>query len=126
VRLIAWWTAGRITRLSARTETLGPLERGKVDTTDERRTTESDGERSHGDRSAGPVGTVLGATLGPFGAAIGVVVDEDRFAVRVPVDAGGRAGPGTDDGATAIEITDPESDATGAGASGDADREIDD
>ncbi|QLD86588.1 hypothetical protein HWV23_12905 [Natronomonas halophila] len=56
-----------------------------------------------------PVGTMLGASLGPIGAAVGAVVDEDRFAFKFSVGTGA-----DDDGmndATTIEIEDKEADA---------------
>lgn len=62
-------------------------------------------------RRRGPIGTVLGATLGPFGAAIGTVIDEDRVALTFSLGTG--AGSGDENGgttlasdATTIEIED--------------------
>jgi hypothetical protein len=78
-------------------------------------------------RSGGPIGTVLGATLGPFGAAVGGVVDENRFAVTLSVGTG--ATGERDDEATTIEIGNVgpeatgESDADESGANGAADTE---
>jgi hypothetical protein len=40
-----------------------------------------DDSRGRGDRS-NPIGAMLGATFGPFGAAVGSVVSEDRFALK--------------------------------------------
>ncbi|MFQ3319007.1 MAG: hypothetical protein ACI8UR_001061 [Natronomonas sp.] len=57
------------------------------------------------DRST-PIGTVLGATFGPFGAAIGSVVDENRFAMTVSFGAGAMDDDDGLDDATAIEIED--------------------
>lgn len=62
------------------------------------------------DRRRGPVGTVVGATLGPVGAALGTVVDDTRFALTFSVgmgadrtDGDGTTGRGPDRGTT-IEI----------------------
>ena len=64
---------------------------------------ERDGERTESD----PVGTMLGLSFGPFGAAVGSVVDRDRFAFKFAF------GTGADrdreeglDGATTVEIED--------------------
>ena len=66
--------------------------------------------------AGGPVGTVLGLTVGPFGAAVGSLVDGDRFAFKFAfgaggVDAGGpdRDGGGRDglDEAVTVEVEDP-------------------
>ncbi|WP_254839239.1 hypothetical protein [Natronomonas marina] len=73
--------------------------------TDDRRRTDGDGHRERDDRPAGPVGAVLGATLGPFGAAVGGVVDANRLAVKLSVGTGADA----DDDGTTIEIEAPES-----------------
>lgn len=57
--------------------------------------------------SRGPVGTVLGWTFGPFGAAVGSVVDENRFAFKLSIGAGGDRGRTDDrDRGTTIEIDD--------------------
>jgi len=76
--------------------------------TDDRQDAASEGDDR---RSGGPIGTVLGAALGPFGAAVGGVVDENRFAVTFSVGTG--ATSGRDDEATTIEIEDVGSEATG-------------
>jgi len=71
--------------------------------------TRSDSADNRGARR-GPIGTVVGATLGPFGAAVGTVVDETRFALRLSVGtgAGGRGGSESAAGrATTIDIEDP-------------------
>jgi len=64
--------------------------------------------RRRSDRS-NPVGIAIGSTLGPFSAAVGSVVSEDRFAFKLSVGAGdnGDADDGFDDAdATTIEIED--------------------
>lgn len=57
----------------------------------------------------GPVGTVLGWSLGPFGAAVGGVVDANRVAFKLSVGAGAdRSRSGDHDRGTTIEIDDGE------------------
>lgn len=60
--------------------------------------------------STGPIGTVLGATLGPFGAAVGSVVDENRFGLRFAFGSGASTDESADssDAGTTIEIEDSE------------------
>ena len=69
-----------------------------------------DGERSEreGERTASdPVGTMLGLSFGPFGAALGGVVDRDRFAFKVAFGTGAeRDREDGLDGATTVEIED--------------------
>ena len=69
--------------------------------TENTQSTETDGDVG---RDRGPIGTVVGATLGPFGAAFGTVVDDTRFALKLSAGGGG----GASDGAvgTTIEIED--------------------
>lgn len=55
-----------------------------MDERDQKRSEERLDERG---RTGGPIGTVIGWSLGPFGAAIGGVVDADRFALKVSVGA---------------------------------------
>jgi hypothetical protein len=62
--------------------------------------------RRRSDRT-NPVGIAIGSTLGPFSAAVGSVVSEDRFAFKLSVGAGnnGDGDDGFDDAdATTIEI----------------------
>jgi hypothetical protein len=96
--------AAPITRLSLRTETLGPLRRAATDMTEHTQSTETDGDE---DRVRGPIGTVVGATFGPLGAAAGTVVGETRFALKLSVGGTGSGG-GASDGAlgTNIEVED--------------------
>jgi hypothetical protein len=63
--------------------------------------TQSTDEQS---RRRGPIGTVIGATLGPFGAAVGTVVDDTRFALKLSVGGGGGASDGAE--GTTIEVED--------------------
>lgn len=78
-------------------------------------------------RPNGPVGTVLGATLGPFGWAIGGVVGQDRLALKFSVGTGSTSD--RDDGVT-VEIDDETVETGSDGAdgsgdgSGDADRSV--
>ena len=66
--------------------------------------TETDGDESRG---RGPIGTVVGATLGPFGAAVGTVVDDTRLALKLSVGGTGSGGDGVDRvESTTIEIQD--------------------
>jgi hypothetical protein len=69
----------------------------------------SDKKRNREERT-GPIGTIVGATLGPLGAAVGTVVDEDRFAFKLSVGTDADEGGGMAD-ATTIEIEDEETDA---------------
>lgn len=82
----------------------------------ERRREQAGGRERDGDRrsTTGPFGTMLGATFGPVGAAVGSVVDETRVAFTFSVgtgvgasgaDDGDRGDDGLDDPAT-IEIED--------------------
>jgi hypothetical protein len=87
---------------SASTETFGLLDGELEDMTE-------DDSRGRGDQS-NPIGTVFGATFGPFGAAVGSVVSEDRFAFKFSVGTGAN---GDDDGfdeanAATVEIEDGE------------------
>lgn len=59
------------------------------------------------EESGGPIGTMVGATLGPLGAAVGTVVDEDRFALKFSIGTNANDDDGMDD-ATTIEIVDSE------------------
>jgi len=69
--------------------------------TENTQSTETDGDVG---RDRGPIGTVVGATLGPFGAAIGTLVDDTRFALKLSVGGGCGASDGAE--GTAIEIDD--------------------
>ena len=69
--------------------------------TENTQSTEIDGDEARG---RGPIGTVVGATLGPFGAAVGTVVDDTRFALMLSVGGGGGASDGAE--GTKIEIED--------------------
>ena len=64
----------------------------------------TDGDEARG---RGPIGTVVGARLGRFGAAVGTVVDDTRFALKLSVGGTGFGG-GSSDGAegTTIDIED--------------------
>jgi hypothetical protein len=57
------------------------------------------------DRKSSPLGTMLGASLCPLGAAVGAVVDEDRFALKFSIGTNADDADGMDD-ATTIEIVD--------------------
>ena len=72
--------------------------------TEHTQSTETDGDE---DRGRGTIGTVVGATLGPFGAAVGTVVDDTRFALKLSVGGTGSGG-GASDGAlgTDVEVED--------------------
>ncbi|MFT4882704.1 MAG: hypothetical protein ACI8U4_000198 [Natronomonas sp.] len=59
------------------------------------------------DNESGPIGTMIGASLGPLGAAVGTVVDENRLAVTVSIGTNADDDDGMDD-ATTIEIEDSE------------------
>ncbi|MUV86680.1 hypothetical protein GJ631_08895 [Natronomonas sp. CBA1123] len=62
--------------------------------------------RRRSDRT-NPVGIAIGSTLGPFSAAVGSVVSEDRFAFKLSVGAGRDDDDGFDDAdATTIKIED--------------------
>lgn len=63
----------------------------------------------------GPVGTMLGTTVGPFGFALGSVIDRNRaaFAFAFGTGASRRRGDGLDDAAT-VEVTAPSEDGAGA------------
>ena len=62
--------------------------------------------RRRSDRT-NPVGIAIGSALGPFSAAVGSVVSEDRFAFKLSVGAGSDEDDGFDeDNATTIEIKD--------------------
>jgi hypothetical protein len=63
-----------------------------------------DTPRRRSDRST-PVGIAIGSTLGPFSAAVGSVVSEDRFAFKLSVGATADADEGT---TIEIEDTDEE------------------
>jgi hypothetical protein len=65
------------------------------------------------EESAGPVGTMVGATLGPLGAAVGTVVDENRLAFKFSIGTNADDDDGGAD-ATSIEIEDSEAKAEGA------------
>jgi hypothetical protein len=65
------------------------------------RSTETDCDDGRG---RGPVGTVVGATFGSLGAAVGTVVDDTRFALKLSVGGGGGASDGAE--GTTIEIED--------------------
>lgn len=71
---------------------------------------DTDGDSESADRSSttDPFGTVLRATLGPFGAALGGVVDSDRVALTVSLGTDRPTGDGDDDmdDATTIAIED--------------------
>ena len=72
--------------------------------TEHTRSTETDGDAGRG---RGPIGTVVGATLGPFGAAVGTVVDDTRFALKLSVGGTGSGGGASDVAeSTTIEIED--------------------
>jgi hypothetical protein len=85
-----------------------------------RERSEQEGERR---TASDPVGTMLGLTFGPFGAAVGSVVDSDRFAMKFSFGTGARdaaRGDGLED-ATTVEIvdaSDADSTATDDGESG--------
>jgi hypothetical protein len=59
-------------------------------------------------RRRGPIRSVVGATLGPFGAAVGTIVDDTRFALKLSVGGTGSGGSGDHDSGegTTIEIED--------------------
>jgi len=73
--------------------------------TEHTQSTETDGDEGRG---RGPIGTVVGATLGPFGAAVGTVVDDTRFALKLSVGGTGSGGSRDHDSGdgTTIEIED--------------------
>lgn len=74
---------------------------------DERSQERSEERWAERDRTGGPIGTIVGWSLGPFGAAIGGVVDANRFALKVSfgADRDLDGSVGTDRGTT-IEIED--------------------
>jgi hypothetical protein len=72
------------------------------------------------EESAGPIGTMVGATLGPLGAAVGTVVNEDRFAFKLSVGTGANDDDGMDD-ATTIEIEEAATEDESAEAENEAD-----
>jgi hypothetical protein len=61
--------------------------------------------RRRSDRT-NPVGIAIGSTLGPFSAAVGSVVSEDRFAFKLSVGAGSDDDGFDEDNAATIEIED--------------------
>ncbi|MEF8807128.1 hypothetical protein [Natronomonas sp.] len=74
------------------------------------------------DNESGPIGTMIGASLGPLGAAVGTVVDENRFALKFSIGTNADDDDGMDD-ATTIEIEDSDeekADAEGEEAETDA------
>jgi hypothetical protein len=84
--------------------------------TENTQSTETDGDESRG---RGPIGTVVGATLGPFGAAVGTVVDDTRFALKLSVGGTGSGGGGVDRvESTTIEIEDADEACTDVGTDG--------
>jgi hypothetical protein len=73
--------------------------------TENPQSTETDADERRG---RGPIGTVVGATLGQFGAAVGTVVDDTRLALKLSVGGRGSGGsPDRDSGeGTTIDIED--------------------
>lgn len=93
-------------RVTATTESFQPLPVA-CSRMDERSQERSGERRAERDRAGGPFGTVVGWSFGPFGAAIGGVVDANRFALKVSfgADRDLDGSVGTDRGTT-IEIED--------------------
>lgn len=65
------------------------------------------------DNENSPIGTMIGASLGPLGAAVGTVVDENRLAVTFSIGTNADDDDGMDD-ATTIEIEDSDEEKTDA------------
>lgn len=92
--------------------------------TDDRQSTGVEHETEEQASGGGAIGTVVGATIGPFGAALGTVVDDTRFALKLSVggvsagdttDPGaGTSGTGIDPDATTVEIADADGPDSGA------------
>jgi hypothetical protein len=77
--------------------------------------TESTGTGDTEERSTdGPVGAMLGAAFGPFGAAVGSVVDANRIAFSVRIGTGADdsgSGCALDDAAT-VDVEEPDGSGT--------------
>lgn len=68
--------------------------------TDERQSSDAEREADE-ERTGGAIGTVVGATIGPFGAALGTVVDDTTFALKLSMGGARSAAGSGPDGAAA-------------------------